>query len=613
MSHEEATVAFESLGRSWKQGAAATRDHGRALHGKSGQGRFRAASLAQVIRWETVAKTDGGHEITTIEIHADDLRRAVISDPEATKTGPGTTVVVTGFVEPPVGLGEATGDYLLSQLAPYLQKYKANVIYAAEKLDTAAVQTNSSEYKLEVEDIDGARLEVIEWTRPINRVLCLCTADGMALREEKVGIQAPGFDFTAYVCWAGFEVQNRILTPELDPQSQAVIETARDQLRTHFNDRSEDERRLQVGAWKAEDVYPFEGEPETTTDEASRQFFDVVAVTARDAVNAGEARSKRLSLRLLKEAIEQDPGSLRRVMSEVLDLSEEELHELNELLDRTSLSKLISATRTITNRLDFVQALEEMVLDPENKKHLLERSQLHRMLAGETWIFGEEFAITVDDGSLNTALKRHIKLLDRDDLAPDVIAEPVKEASGGRKQAIVDLMLARQLPQTRKRLEHLVIELKRPSVDIGPKEAQQIKDYAKAVADDDRFDKVNVEWDFVAVSNNFKGTVEEEANQEGKPAGFLTSFKQGRARVWVRTWGEVIEDARHRLKFVKEKLDYAPSTQEAYRYLKEAHAEYLPEADNGGGSNGARSTVSQPDPAGGGMSEPSFKGGQSLG
>ena len=33
----------------------------------------------------------------------------------------------------------------------------------------------------------------------------------------------------------------------------------------------------------------------------------------------------------------------------------------------------------------------------------------------------------------------------------------------------------------------------------------------------------------------------------------------------------------YRHKFVKEKLDYAPSTQEAYKYLKEAHAEFLPE------------------------------------
>jgi hypothetical protein len=418
------------------------------------------------------------------------------------------------------------------------------------------------------------------------------------LREEKVGIQAPGFEFTAYVCWNGFEDENRILTPELDPQSVAVIEAARDQLRTHFKDRSEDERRRQVEEWKAEHVYPFEGEAETTTEKASRDFFDVVAVTARDAVNAGEAKSRKLTLGLLKTAIEQDPGSLRRVMSEILDLSEEDLEELNRLLDRTSLSHVISASRTITNRLDFLLALEEMVLDPEKRKRVLERSQLHRMLAGETWVFGEEFALTADDESLNSVLKKHIKKLGRDALAPEQLDEPVQDISGGRKQSIVDLLLARQIPQTRNRLEHLVVELKRPTVPIGNKEAQQIKDYALAVAEDERFDKAEVDWDFIAVSTKLGGTVGAETQEEGKPSGLLTTFKQGRVRVWVRTWGEIIEDARHRHKFVKEKLDYAPSTQEAYKYLEEAHAEFLPEGkDASAGTADADRRETPPDTA----------------
>lgn len=238
---------------------------------------------------------------------------------------------------------------------------------------------------------------------------------------------------------------------------------------------------------------------------------------------------------------------------------------------------MISASRTITNRLDFLLALEEMVNDPKKKKRVLERSQLHRMLAGETWVFGEEFALTADDESLNSVLKKHVKELGRDELAPEDLAEPVEDISGGRKQAIVDLLLARAIPQGRNRLEHLVVELKRPTVPIGNKEAQQVKDYALAVAEDERFDKTDVEWDFLAVSTKLAGTVKAETEEEGKPKGLLTTFKQGRVRVWVRTWGEVIEDARHRHKFVKEKLDYAPSTKEAYKYLKEAHAEFLPE------------------------------------
>jgi hypothetical protein len=397
----------------------------------------------------------------------------------------------------------------------------------------------------------------------------------LTLGEEKVGIQAPGFDFTAYICWSGFEDNNRIKTPELDPLSARVLDASRQQLRSHFKDRSDDERRRQVEEWKAEKVYPFEDAPESATETASRELFDVVAVTARGAVNAGESRSKKLSLRLLREAVEQDPSSLHRVLDEVLGLPEKDLEELDKLLEQTSLTKVIAASRAITNRLDFLAALEHLVLDKESKAELLERSQLHRILTDETWVFGEEFSLTADDESLNAVLKAHIRLLGRENIAPEQLEAPV-EGAGERKRAIVDLMLAREIPQGRNRLEHLVVELKRPSIAIGPKELQQVRDYALAVASDDRFDKTEAEWDFFAVSTALAGTVKEDANQAGQPPGLANTYKDGRVRVWVKTWGELIEDARHRHKFVKDRLDYAPSAQQAFRYLKEAHADLLP-------------------------------------
>jgi hypothetical protein len=51
-----------------------------------------------------------------------------------------------------------------------------------------------------------------------------------------------------------------------------------------------------------------------------------------------------------------------------------------------------------------------------------------------------------------------------------------------------------------------------------------------------------------------------------------------RVRVWARTWGELLEDASHRLKYVREQLEYSPSTQQAFEYLRAKHAEYLPDS-----------------------------------
>jgi hypothetical protein len=99
--------------------------------------------------------------------------------------------------------------------------------------------------------------------------------------------------------------------------------------------------------------------------------------------------------------------------------------------------------------------LEAVLFDPEPKKRLKERSQLHRIIAQNCWLFGEEFSLSVDDQSLTQVLIEHKKMLD----PKIVIDEPVKHISQTR--GIVDLMLSRATKQHRaNRLSHLVVELK---------------------------------------------------------------------------------------------------------------------------------------------------------
>ena len=87
-----------------------------------------------------------------------------------------------------------------------------------------------------------------------------------------------------------------------------------------------------------------------------------------------------------------------------------------------------------------MSGLETMLFDTDLKKHFKERSQLHRIIADNTWVFGEEFALTADDQSLTEVLRKHLKLMKRD----IIVDEPVKRVDGTR--GIVDLMLSRRVP-----------------------------------------------------------------------------------------------------------------------------------------------------------------------
>ena len=122
------------------------------------------------------------------------------------------------------------------------------------------------------------------------------------------------------------------------------------------------------------------------------------------------------------------------------------------------------------------------------------------MLAQETWLFGEEYALTGDDERLTAVLVKH----------PEILGEDIELADGPQitredgTVAIPDLVLSRQIKHHQNALQHLVVELKRPSVDIRPAELQQIEDYAFAVAADERFNQPNVSWEFMVVGNKLK-------------------------------------------------------------------------------------------------------------
>jgi hypothetical protein len=294
-------------------------------------------------------------------------------------------------------------------------------------------------------------------------------------------------------------------------------------------------------------------------------------VTASRAVNSSVERvGRRLSLRLLRQALEQNPGSLHRVLQEVLDLPRARLEELEQLLERTTLSAIIAAARVVADRLDFLRALEVMLFEPENKRALLERRQLHKMLAKESWVFGDEYALAVNDESLTAVLAKHVKLLGRDELAPEE-PEVLRE---DESRGIVDLMLAKTIKATVQRHDHLVVELKRPSVKIGAEELTQIQRYATAVARDERFKKTNTSWNFWIVSNELDEHAETVANQADRPAGVV--YQGTGMRVWAKTWAQVLDDCDQRLKFVKANLEVASSREDAVEYLRRTYERFLP-------------------------------------
>jgi hypothetical protein len=327
-----------------------------------------------------------------------------------------------------------------------------------------------------------------------------------------------------------------------------------------------------VEHWKAQNLYPYEGEAVTQIERAGRQLFDIVAVTVQEATpDAGDIPRPQMALhlRMLRHAIERSPTELQRILDEVLRLPRRKQKELAILLDETDLSGIITAATMVADRLKFLHGLRIILFDHEAKERLKERSQLHKILETNTWIFGEEFNLWASDKELTTVLKIHKAKLD-----PDlIIDEPVKLLT--RQRGIVDLMLSQSQKRHRAdEYEHLVIELKAPKVKLTSKELTQIKDYAQSVARDPRYHRVaGVRWHFWLVSDEYDEFVQAEIASGPDPERRLVN--RGQVTIGVKTWGEILDENIARLQFVKEALEHNADDGQALAFLEEKHRELL--------------------------------------
>ncbi|MCW2599481.1 MAG: hypothetical protein JWM02_1310 [Frankiales bacterium] len=581
MTEERAHKAFSTVGDSWKLMPGTLSLGGRPVHGRYGRGRYAAFSLGNSVTWVSASKAIDGGELTSVRVAGQHSSLDDFDiDPTPNERSSTGTRVTIGNVTPEAaaGLDEVTAlrQRLLMEFALHLDRHPDfRIEFLGERIDPAAVMAAKTKIDLEMpEGVDGAAtLTIIEWTlENVERRLYLCADDGSILDETSPGVQAPGSEFTAYLSWGGFDNERTlVMDGEEETPAGKLMAAARSELRAHLLAASRQREAEVVKRWKAEGVYPYTHEPKTAVEQATRDTFNLVAMASSRTVDESRSRSsKALALSLLKETFENDPEALLPILQKFAKLPAARIEELRIVLEHTSLSQLITLGREVGNRAEFLNGLNAILFDRQIKRRLLERRQLHRMLAHETWIFGEEWSITGDDERLSVVLKKFLTKLGQDvELAND---KPILREDGS--EAIPDLVLGRTLETRANHFSHLVIELKRPSHKLTDDDVTQLRSYASAITNDERFDQPNVDWEFWLVGNDTTRSVDEAREQQGLPHGVVQQSKK--YKIIVRTWAEVLGDAEHRLKFVQRSLQYESTRDTGLAHMRDKYADFLP-------------------------------------
>lgn len=557
---ERAETDFANLGASWKRSKHKTAS-GRAIHGKEGRGRLRFFSLAQRAQWHTTSLVDGALVSQHLEIHSKSLDRCIVEAVNVARDATGTTVELTSLKE--------KFDWLLTPdafrqfstvFAPYLLHYPSTKIWwngfdvdpkitidRWEDLPHRSIQ-------LPTRTIDDLRLRVIEWTTGSDsRQIHFGGEDTIVLGSQPAHVTAPGFVFSAYAYSSFFQEMADGHLLELDdlnePDFMAVLAHIRSELTNYFRSRITEQSLGVIQELKDEGSYPYEGEPKDEIERRERQVFDIATYAvnsySRDFTRA-EPSLKRMTLTLLKEAIKHNPDDLTTILRAVVDLPKTKQTEFSSLLRKTELGNIIGASSLIADRVTALSVLKGMVFDSKFRNTVRERGELDALVRDNSWLFGEQFHITMPEAGLTKVMNR--------------VAEELGNKRKGRKvtksdgkTGRLDIFLGRSVPHAdASKLEFLLVELKRPSLRLGRKELDQVEDYVTAIRGQPEFLHTDTTWNFYLIATDFEEEIKPRVYQRDRPNGLFLDGDN--FKFWIKTWAEIVRENEARLNFVQDKL-----------------------------------------------------------
>lgn len=565
---------------------------GRKYHGKLGQGRYKCLSAAKFVDWKTIFIAANGkkyqYEIKINSISQMDISFSEAAEP-VTADSCGTTVHLYGIQDEKVNSVSKLADNetmipeLLTTFAPYLLAYSdISLKYNGVKLDPTYYIEHREEqnytFAEEGKPEQKARALFIRWKQSIYGKEYICGNSGVVYDEKDYGRLKDG-KLSLYLLSDRFEAmhrENTLLMGNADPAYSYFEDEARKYIKEILKQQENDDAVAEISRLKVEGSYPYSEDPVDDIGRAEQSVFDVLAVEVNRVVpqlRSAHPQAKKLTYRLMREAINTNPSSIKTILTEVFNLTEEQQNNLAELLTHTHLPEIIDVAKTVSDRLTFIYLLDQMVYNDSVGKPIKERTQFHRLLLKELWVFGEKYALLTSDQSLKNLLQAHISCLGRSELIPDIPPEATEDLT-----RIPDICLYNQICNGYEQYEHLVVELKRPTMTLTKKEVDQIEDYALTVANNPMFDKATTKWKFILLGQDFDPYVINRLQNRTQGGGNLYNSDDGRIEISVLKWSSVIQDNKFKYEFLRKKLNYTLSDNPdfAMDYLMEKHAELFP-------------------------------------
>ncbi len=564
---------FGEIGNSHK--AASQSPSGRPLHGHKGFGRYKATLLGHEVVWESSYQNNGtGISTFRITNRADNLRKFIIEDGLDPNPQTGVEVTIGNILENASGIdNDKIKNELLEIFAPYLvanPDVKVKVGNSWLAANEMILDASEESFTLTINEKNYEFItHIVRWSSSVRSRKHYCNQAGMSIADRDLRYTM-GLPLTVYVKSQYFEEldsDNRTLLIEFDEEIAKIDRKVNPIVRDYSRSIIASSAAETIKELHARGLYPYSGEPTNEIERYEREVFDVCASTVYEYLpdfKGSSDQQQKLTLNLIKESLEKNPSSIKKILTEILDLTAEEQDKFADVLGHIKLKSMINVSHLVSDRIRVLDSLEFLLNDPNEAKHLKERSQLHKILENEPWIFGEEWALSVSDKSVKTVLKRHYNLLGIEE-DPEIVIKNVKGISD-----IPDIVLSQtKAGHHAGSYHHLVVELKRPKDPVSLVNLDQIKKYARTISKDSQFDAEKTEWKFVIVNTKFSADVNAEVTQLDRDTGLI--LNQEGYKVWALKWSQILQPLRQSLEYLKNKIEFEGPGEDSFNYLKEKY------------------------------------------
>jgi hypothetical protein len=302
--------------------------------------------------------------------------------------------------------------------------------------------------------------------------------------------------------------------------------------------------------------YPYrKNKPASLTQEV---LFKKIAYLVEDEYQLlkKDDKIRNLLYPLINRVIEN--GDIEETFIKLMKLSDEGFAKFHSLLEKTDIEDVVSFTSKVACKLEFLDFLHELIYG-DISSVLKERSQLHKIIEKELWLFGEAYngmpTLWSDKKIGNILEELRNKYFNYNPSIEDDNLVEIKNVEG--IDNITDLFFYSNKILDDGKKEILIVELKSPKCAISRKEIQQIDDYAFTVETFPGLPTENVKYKFILISSKLtaysQSKLKAARERYGKP--FLYDCKTGKdIEIYVMEWSEIIELNKRRLGYLSESL-----------------------------------------------------------